>query len=255
MEVTTFELRGKQAHFRKFYGTNTAMSYYLPPRTTLMGVLAARMGLAKESYHELLHSNHIRLGVASAGPLRKTFHRVNNLKVKGPSDFRGRDGHQQTPLELVTAPDIRREEVVYRVYVAAATKAAETTYARIGKALNEPTGSAFACCLGAAFCTGSITNVRRFEAQAIAAGTEVTLRSAVAVDRVAGFPDFQDDALAAEGLYLEEEIFPLDFEADRRRTAAVLQVIYPTGAADLQVILHNTCYRTDDGTVFTFLEP
>lgn len=257
MEVTTFRLVGKQAHFRKFYGTNTAMSYYLPPRTTLMGVLAARIGLAKESYHELLHSDRIRLGVASTGALRKSFHRVNNLKVKSVGDFRGREGHQQTPLELVTAPDIRHGEVSYRVYVAAADPTDAATYERVKAALTEAPPGAFACCLGAAFCTGSIRDVCSGPATPIEAGTPLALRSAVKVDDVAGFDDFESRRVEAQGLYLEEEIFPLDYAADSRRTSAVARVIYPTGPTALRVRLTVPAYRLNegDGTAFTFIEP
>ena len=49
MQVLTFDLVGKMAHFRKYYANNTAMSFSVPPRTTLMGVLAAILGLPRDS--------------------------------------------------------------------------------------------------------------------------------------------------------------------------------------------------------------
>ena len=63
MEVLCFKISGKLAHFRKYYANNTAFSFTIPPRTTLMGIVAAAMGLERDSYYELLSSENIHFGV------------------------------------------------------------------------------------------------------------------------------------------------------------------------------------------------
>lgn len=127
MEILCFKVKGKLAHFRKYYANNTAFSFSIPPRTTLMGMTAAVMGWPKDSYYERLSSDHIRFGVRVLSPLKKSFHRLNFLSIKSTgdiaksldSDFRGKRGRIQTPFEVVSAPDIAKGEVQYQVFLSA----------------------------------------------------------------------------------------------------------------------------------------
>ena len=261
MEVTSFVVAGPQAHFRKFYGTNTALSYYLPPRTTLMGLLAARCGWDKDSYHERLHSSRIRIGVGAETPLRKSFHRVNNLKIKGGSDFRGRDGHQQTPLELVSGLRIGRDEVAYRVWLASVAGSAEgaEAYEALHAALSTAPASAYACCLGAAFCIASIREVARVEAREVAAGKYLSLRSAVAVDAISAFGSREGRGRLPDGVRVEEEILPADFAPDIREPTNLVRAVYSTGHMPIPLTLTVPAYAASlsegaGATAFTFLE-
>jgi len=35
MEILSFDIVGKFAHFKKYYANNTALSFSIPPRTTI----------------------------------------------------------------------------------------------------------------------------------------------------------------------------------------------------------------------------
>ncbi|MCX6166236.1 MAG: CRISPR-associated protein Cas5, partial [Ignavibacteriae bacterium] len=110
MEILCFKIHGKLAHFRKYYANNTAFSFSIPPRTSLMGIVAAAMGLQKNSYYEDLASEKIHFGIRVLSPLKKSFHRLNLLSIKSigdmakkwSSDFRGEEGRIQTPFEVVS---------------------------------------------------------------------------------------------------------------------------------------------------------
>lgn len=125
MEILSFKVKGKFAHFRKYYANNTAFSFSIPPRTTLMGMTAAAMGWEKDSYYERLSSDHIRFGIRVLTPLKKSFQRLNLLSIKSTgdisksfdSDFRGKRGRIQTPFEIVSAQNIARGEVAYQVFL------------------------------------------------------------------------------------------------------------------------------------------
>jgi CRISPR-associated protein Cas5h len=126
MEIIQFDIFGKCAHFRKYYANNTAFTYSLPPRTTIMGMLAAIAGMERDSYYEELASNKIDIGIAVRSPIKKTFHRLNFLSVKSigdmrksfDSDFRGMAGNRiQTPFEIVTGHHIGRDSICYRVFL------------------------------------------------------------------------------------------------------------------------------------------
>lgn len=125
MEILSFKIKGKFAHFRKYFANNTAFSFSIPPRTTLMGITAAVMGWEKDSYYEQLSSEHIHFGIRVLQPLKKSFQRLNFLSIKSTgdivksfdSDFRGQGGRIQTPFEVVSAHNIAKEEVRYQVFL------------------------------------------------------------------------------------------------------------------------------------------
>ena len=125
MEILSFTISGKLAHFRKFYANNTALSFSIPPRTTLMGIVASIMGWEKDSYYEKLSSDNFRFGVRVLSPLKKTFQRLNFLSIKKigdisksfDSDFRGRGGRIQTPFEVISGLNLTKDEVAYQVYL------------------------------------------------------------------------------------------------------------------------------------------
>ena len=129
MEVLCFKISGKLAHFRKYYANNTAFSFSIPPRTTLMGIVAAAMGWERDSYYEKLASENIHFGVRVLSPLKKAFHRLNFLSIKTlgdlskklSSDFRGEGGRIQTPFEVVSGWNLPKDEVAYQVFVTPTT--------------------------------------------------------------------------------------------------------------------------------------
>src|SRR5690554_5064204 len=117
MEILSFDIEGKFAHFRKFHGNNTAMSYSIPPRTTIIGMLAAIMGEKKDSYYQDYQDNNLKIGIRVLGELKKSFQRLNLLMIKGSNDFRGGKGRVQTPFEVITGSDLKKDMVKYRIYL------------------------------------------------------------------------------------------------------------------------------------------
>lgn len=71
MKVLQVKISGKLAHFRKVFSNSTSLSYYFPPRTTITGILAAAMGLDRDSYYERFAPGALEVGVEALTPLRK----------------------------------------------------------------------------------------------------------------------------------------------------------------------------------------
>ena len=125
MEILSFKIRGKLAHFRKYYANNTAFSFSIPPRTSIMGIIAAIMGKDKDSYYQDFGSENLKIGVRVLSPLKKSFHRLNFISLKSlgdlsksfSSDFRGKGGRIQTPFEVVSAWDICKGDVIYQIFI------------------------------------------------------------------------------------------------------------------------------------------
>ena len=38
MKILTFRLQGKMAHFRRYYSNSSALTYTIPPRTTVLNI-------------------------------------------------------------------------------------------------------------------------------------------------------------------------------------------------------------------------
>lgn len=113
--IAVFEISGKMAHFRKFHTNSSSLTYLLPPRTTQSGIVAAILGLERDSYYEELGPQRSWLTVSLRTRVRTVMQTMNNLFVKSPSDFSGVSGHTQVPTELVV-PLARDGTITYRVY-------------------------------------------------------------------------------------------------------------------------------------------
>ncbi len=237
MEVLSFDLEGKLAHFRKYYANNTALSYFIPPRTTMMGVLAGILGLSRDSYYELLASDRLRIGVRALCNLKKSFHRLNLLKVEGDADFRGKKGRVQTPFEVVSAQNIREDMVKYRVYLSAYPDG-EEVFQQLKKALMQ-NERVFATTLGLANLNASISNVQLYGGDEVSVqqveNGPVEVHSAIPspmVNKLNGRPD---------KIWLEEELFPLDFVGNYDRELKKMQrLLFSLSELPLPLVISGT---------------
>lgn len=214
MEVISFDISGKIAHFRKYYSNNTALSFSIPPRTTIMGILAAICGMAKDSYYELFSSENIDIGIAPLSKTKKTIHRLNFLRVLGSSDFRGSKGRIQTPFEIVTGENIKNSDITYRIFLHPINIPLDI-YSNLKK-LIQTKGNIFALTLGAANFSASISNFQEYDSK------EIKDKSGfVHFDSAINSEDVQDIELELEDggriSIVEEELMPADFVANFNR--------------------------------------
>lgn len=214
MEVISFDISGKIAHFRKYYANNTALSFSIPPRTTIMGMLAAICGLPKDSYYELFSSQNIDIGIALHTRTKKTIHRLNLMRVLGPSDFRGSKGRIQTPFEIVTGEDLKDSTITYRIFLRP-LEIPEEEYKHL-KELLQTKGNNFALTLGAASFNASLSKYQEYEATERKAlpGFEY-FDSAINSDDVENIELVTDDVGRVS--IVEEELMPADFVANYNR--------------------------------------
>ncbi len=126
--MVVFELSGRMAHFRKIHTNSSSLTYLLPPRTTLSGIVAAILGFERDTYYEHLGPAQARLTASLRTPVRTVMQTMNNLFVKSPSDVSGVSGHTQVPTELVV-PEAAAGQVTYRVYFSHADAAVMKTLA------------------------------------------------------------------------------------------------------------------------------
>jgi CRISPR-associated protein Cas5h len=255
MEIISFDITGKFAHFRKYYANNTALSYFIPPRTTIMGMIAALLGKEKDSYYEAMASDKIRIGVRVLCPLKKSFHRVNLLKILGTGDFRGKQGRVQTPFEVVSGLNIATDDVRYRIYVSC-HEGGKVFFEEIKKVLHQEDFT-YNLTFGTANFAASFFRFKIYDSTKIEVleGDEdyIFINSAICSEN-ANKIGFEKD----RKLFVEEELLPSDFVGDGNRELAKMnRVIYSINEHPIPVIYKGTYYRllgSKESENVTFIE-
>jgi|BEDMetMinimDraft_2_1075160.scaffolds.fasta_scaffold01228_3 CRISPR-associated protein Cas5h len=156
MIVLTFRIGGAMAHFRKVFSNSTSLTYYFPPRTTVMGIIAAAMGLKRDSYYEKLDK--YQYSVAPLTGLRKIMFGENYLDTDEVSvtTLRGLKQRVPTAREFVV-PSGEQSFLEYEVLVYPFDDTME-------KSLKAP---AYPISLGAANMLGYVDYVEKVECDEI----------------------------------------------------------------------------------------
>ncbi|SHD77701.1 type I-B CRISPR-associated protein Cas5b [Schnuerera ultunensis] len=113
MAIVIFELWGKFAHFRKFYTNSSSLSYSVPPRTTIEGIIAALLGYERDSYYEILDAANLHVAVRKMGRTRKVMQSINYMKATSSGELNSPKEHTQIPFELL----VGYNNIRYRFYI------------------------------------------------------------------------------------------------------------------------------------------
>ncbi len=123
--ILSFKLFGKFAHFRKFYTNASSLSYLIPPRTVITGMLASILTYPRDEYYEDFSPGVCRISVAVSpeGDIKKINQSVNllhdkyyNYLCKGSEKPFSGGSHAQCKMELLASSPGKHIE--YQVYVA-----------------------------------------------------------------------------------------------------------------------------------------
>ncbi|MCP4221230.1 MAG: CRISPR-associated protein Cas5, partial [bacterium] len=123
--VLAFQVSGKFAHFRKFYTNASSLSYIIPPRTAVIGLLASILKIPRDGYYDIFNPDECKISVAVAPGtvIKKSTRSVNMIHdsyftflLKGTGKVKGQ--HTQCKMELLSAPP--GHNIGYNIYVAMA---------------------------------------------------------------------------------------------------------------------------------------
>jgi CRISPR-associated protein Cas5h len=212
--LLVFDVVGPMAHFRKFYTNSSSLSYPLPPRTTLMGLIAALRRCDRDAYYEELGMERGRLGVALKTPVRSVMQTINYLATDD-QDWHGIKRRTQVPMEFIL-PRPPERFLRYRVYFGyldpmliekLAEQLARSEYA-------------YPLCLGLTECPAWVENARLYHSDEVEWVHDpegpLPLQTAVPVPRLRELPPLEELA----GHRLLKDRMPLDFHPDRRLKTA-----------------------------------
>jgi CRISPR-associated protein Cas5h len=123
--VLVFDVKGPFAHYKKIFATTSALTYPLPPKTSLYGMVAAILGLDK--------TNNAYLNSFSEGSCKMGIQLMNSVATQRLSinlrpsfgSLRATENRKPTLMEFVDRPH-------YRIYL---THTDEKLYARLKQLL------------------------------------------------------------------------------------------------------------------------
>lgn len=116
--ILEFKLTGKFAHFRKFYTNASSLSYLIPPRTAICGLLASILKIPRDGYYELMSAENlaITISIPAGSSFIKIFQTLNYAQDKSSSTpINDLSAHKQCRLELLKAEG--NKELVWNVYI------------------------------------------------------------------------------------------------------------------------------------------
>ena len=171
-----FDISGYFAHFRKFYSNSSSLTYDFPPRTVIVGIIGAVLGLDKPSFPD------IGISVRIISPTRKIMQKINYIntkelceskKEKEMKKYRGQEPpkrYTQIPLEILLPEG---DKIRYRIYIWKADVTIEQ--------LKHPV---YPISMGLSNFLAEINNVKSVKLEKVNSNRDVLIHSAVNTDYI-----------------------------------------------------------------------
>jgi CRISPR-associated protein Cas5h len=120
IRLTVFEVSGFFAIFRKHHTTTSTLSYSFPPRTTVLGLLAAILGYERDSYYSIFSPELCRVAVQVKSPVRHMTNTVNYLMTDGKTPnikmLRGLKGRMPVHVDVLLSGQNAPSQLSYRIF-------------------------------------------------------------------------------------------------------------------------------------------
>ncbi len=188
-ELLIFDIRGEYGHFRKYNTTTSPLSYSIPTRTAIVGILGAILGMEREirdgvypegaePVQEFFSKERSDMAVQIIRPVKKENIGFNLINTKTSFYDLTRAGRTQIEFELV-------KDVHYRIYLAMAD---EQKFEELSERIRNKRHH-FTPYLGLAQFTAQVDFVQRATAREISSNGEFTeIITAVNMSKLQGEP-------------------------------------------------------------------
>ena len=195
-----FDVRGEWAHFRRYYTTTSPLTFPAPPRTTIIGLLGAILGIDKDQNPESFAPDKCHVAICILNPIQ-TFRLKENWRqgASGPEAF----ATARVPIELVRNPG-------YRIFV----QHSDTNLLHNLRMHVENAESHYTPCLGITECLAEIFFVDWLEPDGFEQGNIGSVLCGSVAPRSAVDPNLS--AMEGHTYHLVEHTFPYVGTSDRR---------------------------------------
>ncbi len=206
MKILVFDMWGEYAHFKKIYATTSALTYALPPKPTVYGILGAILGLEKEgnAYLKTFSDKSCRVGIGVQKPL--IFQRMGiNLKAELGRKKEG-SPPKPTMMEFVHRPH-------YRFYV---SHNDASVFEKLKTAIENKTPF-YTPSLGLASLVANFEYINTYDTEGVTSALSVEIHSAIPRREFVAFDDamFTNDADFA---IVEQSLYAVEMDMERNVT-------------------------------------
>ena len=107
MKCLVFDIHGEYGHFRKFYTTSSPLTFSIPPRTSISGLIGALIGLDKEDYINYFTKDKAKIAIQILSPVNKSRLAINLINTKTAKMYSKIKDRTQVTMELLKNPSFR----------------------------------------------------------------------------------------------------------------------------------------------------
>jgi CRISPR-associated protein Cas5h len=233
VRVAAFDIWGDYAHFRKIYTTTSPLTYSIPPRTALTGLISAILGYRKEDYLKQMGKDKASIGVGLLAEVKKTRLAENLIDTDKTGRFNLIKNRTQIRFEMLRNPRFR----VYFSHIDTDTQRALVELLKEHKCVYTP-------CLGLSELLADYKYIEEYDGSIIHPKEPMRLASSILENQV-------EELIFEEDYQYITETLPLEMAPDR----TVLEygsVLFERGAKQLQARVRS-CTQLSDGSVIAFL--
>jgi CRISPR-associated protein Cas5h len=158
MKTVVFDIWGDLGHFRVPYTTSSPVTFPIPPKTALYGILGAILGYEKEKYLEKFNNKNWKFAVSVKRKIVTVHIPENFINTKAVKLFarmpQGKSCRTQINMEFLKNP-------YYRIYV---TSDDEKELSRLEHLLKEHK-SVYTVCLGISECIANFKYIGSYQSE------------------------------------------------------------------------------------------
>lgn len=227
-KILVFDLKGDYAQFRKFFTNMSPLSFSIPPRTVLTGIIGALIGSDKETNPECFTKDNSFVALRLMGPVSKARIAHNYLKVTSDKHFYRFEQHKPTNVEFL-------KNVHYRVYF---NHTDENIYGTLKQNLMEHK-TYYSISLGISGCLADFVYLGEFIPESISIDDYIIFDSVL--------PTASINRLDLSGqLRLQKVVLPSVMKNDRE-VIAYDEVIYDMDGKTLRAKITDEAYKIGTG--------
>lgn len=223
-KVLCFELFGDYAQFRKFFTNMSPLSFSIPPKTVLMGIIGAMLGVDKAENPEYFTPQDSFLALRLINPVKKTRIAHNYLQVKSMKHFFDYKKHKPTNVEFL-------KDVRYRLYFSCQD---EDKYQKLKSKL-EQHHSHYTISLGISGCLANYEYLGEYELELMEPKTDTLLHSVIPTESI-------EELIMDEPLNLQKVVMPT-FMNNNREVQSYDELLFEQNGKPISIKLKDDYYK------------
>jgi CRISPR-associated protein Cas5h len=226
-KILIFELFGDYAQFRKFFANMSPLSFSIPPRTVLTGIIGAILGFDKKENPEKFTADNSYIALRLMNPVKKVRIAHNYLKTTSMRQVFDFEEHKPTNVEFL-------KDVRYRIYFACDNS---ETYNKLKTTL-EDHNSVYTVSLGISGCLANYAYLGEYSITAMPQKQKLHINTIIPMASV-------EQLVMDEPLSLQKVVLPITMNNEREVTKYD-EVLFELTGKPIPVLTKDTAYQVKD---------